>query len=189
MPDKYRRNDLTAYQVDDLLRYDDETGTLFWKPRPLSPFNPGKHQVRICNCWNSKFAGKQAGTISITGRLMVSIYQRDYLAHRIVWLLKTGTWPKDQIDHIDGDPLNNRFSNLRESTQAENVQNIFLYRNNKSGYQGVSWSEANGKWLATIQIGRRQRYLGVFSSAEEASKAYLEAKSRLHTFQPAPRYL
>lgn len=106
-------------------------------------------------------------------------------AHRIVWLLNTKKWPEQYIDHIDGNSLNNRFENLRECTHKENHQNRAVRADNITGKMGVG--KHSGKYRARIMVDGVAHYLGLYSSSEEAHKAYLEAKRLLHTFNPVPR--
>lgn len=82
------------------------------------------------------------------------------------------------IDHINGNGLDNRRSNLRICTHSENMRNCKLYINNKSGYKGVGFH--NGKWRARININKKSVFLGHFDTAEEAHAAYCEAATRLH---------
>jgi hypothetical protein len=92
----------------------------------------------------------------------------------------TGSWPKEQIDHINGDPLDNRWSNLREATQSQNNWNTRLSRNNTSGYKGVSWHKGERKWDATIMAYGKSHFLGRFKTKEEARDAYIDASKKLH---------
>lgn len=108
-------------------------------------------------------------------------------AHQIVWLLNTKAWPEKHLDHVDGDPENNTFTNLRLCSRAENLQNQSRNRKNASGRIGAHWRKDAGKWVSEIQIEGKRSFLGYFSSAEEAHNAYLEAKAKLHTFNPVPR--
>lgn len=96
------------------------------------------------------------------------------------------------IDHINGDPLDNRRSNLRICSQRDNARNCRRGKNNKSGFKGVSWKADIGKWRARIMVDRKEISLGAFNSAEEAAKAYDAAAvqyfgqfARLN-FGPAP---
>lgn len=84
------------------------------------------------------------------------------------------------VDHRDGDGLNNRRSNIRASSIAENNQNARCHRNNKCGFKGVHWSKPNGKWRAAIQANGKRRMLGVFTNAEAAARAYDAAAIELH---------
>jgi hypothetical protein len=87
---------------------------------------------------------------------------------------------KLEVDHINGDPLDNRRSNLRLASHAENLRNQGLQRSNASGYKGVSWSALAGKWRAQIRVNTRQVHLGLFATAREAALAYDAAALRYH---------
>ena len=102
--------------------------------------------------------------------------------HRIVMDVTDGR----QIDHINGDPLDNRKCNLRFVTNQENGRNRGAQVNNKSGYKGVSWHPKAKKWEACIRAGesdgRRAKkiYLGVFASKHDAARAYNVAACKYH---------
>lgn len=83
--------------------------------------------------------------------------------------------PHLQVDHIDVDPFNNTRHNLRLCTNAENQRNTGLRKTNKSGFKGVYWHDSNNKWAAKIRLDGKNRHLGSFASAEEASMAYEKA--------------
>jgi hypothetical protein len=83
-------------------------------------------------------------------------------------------------DHIDGNGLNNRRSNLRTALQSENLQNKRKYKNNTSGFKGVSWHSSSKKWRAAICVNKTTTRLGSYETAEEAYKAYCEASKSLH---------
>ena len=161
---------ISPEEVADILKYDSESGIFTWiKPRP---------KVRV---------GNIAGSLSADGYVRVTIYHRRYMAHRLAWLFTYGQWPPHEIDHIDGNRSNNKACNLRLSTSAENNQNISLGKNNKSGYLGVGWLASSNAWRAQIQVSGKNKYLGLFSTAELAHAAYLEEKKKIHPFQPIPR--
>jgi len=84
------------------------------------------------------------------------------------------------VDHINGNTLDNRRSNLRVCTHAENMRNRKIHKNNKSGFKGVYLDRITGKWKAQIRNNRKRFYLGSYETPEEASKAYLDAAERLH---------
>lgn len=93
----------------------------------------------------------------------------------------------EQIDHINGNTMDNRRSNLRIATHAENVRNRLAQRNNKSGYKGVYFHARSQRWRATIQHEGKRHYLGSFDTAELASAAYTAAADRLYgAFAPDP---
>jgi hypothetical protein len=84
------------------------------------------------------------------------------------------------VDHIDGCGLNNRRSNLRFATKAENAQNSRLYKTNTSGYKGVIWCKDKAKWRAQIMFNQKNYFLGHFLDPKEAHKKYIEASNKLH---------
>jgi hypothetical protein len=165
----------------------DLTGVLMWLIRPREHFDS---DIR-CRQWNTRYAGRPAGTAHSRGYLSVCLtvdgQKRYILAHRLIWALMTGAWPEFEIDHADGDPANTRWSNLRPATHAENLQNLTLEATNTSGLRGVSWDEQTGRWRAQIQHNRQRHSIGRFATKEQAHMAYLAAKARLHPFQPKPR--
>lgn len=172
--------DLTFYDVSHLIRLESQSGKLYWLPRPLDMFAAGKLGVAAyAKSWNNKFAGKEAFTsISGSGYRNGRIFRRGYLAHRVVWLLHTGAWPSDQIDHINGDRTDNRISNLREATNGENARNQKLKATNKSGACGVRWKAQEGKWEARIKISGREVSLGRFDDISLAIAARAKAESK-----------
>jgi HNH endonuclease/AP2 domain len=96
------------------------------------------------------------------------------LLHRVVMGNPLGL----QIDHRDGDTLNNRRANLRLSSSADNSRNRRLPANNTSGYKGVCWQA--GRWQSSIGVNRKQIYLGRHDSPEEAHAAYCAASTKYH---------
>lgn len=127
--------------------------------------------------------GEIAGTPLLHGHIAIGVNKKKYLAHRLAWLYMTGSWPVNQIDHIDCNPSNNTFSNLRESTQAENTQNRRkASARSQSGLLGVHWCNTHKTWIAKIMINGTNKYLGSFNNEETAFNAYLTAKRELHKF-------
>lgn len=162
-------------------------GRLYWKPRSPHQFT-AQFPERACQIWNSRHAGKPAFTThDEKGYARGSIFGRKHLAHRVIWALTTGRWPQEAIDHIDGNPANNRIDNLREATKAENAQNIARSRRNTSGFTGVAYIKRRDKWQAIITVDGRHHFLGEFKTKEEAAQAYANGKARLHKFQPIER--
>ena len=86
-----------------------------------------------------------------------------------------GQEPPSDIDHINGDRGDNRWSNLRPATRSLNMGNVPKYRNNKSGLKGVTWRGDKGMWRANITINYRSIHLGYFLTKEQAYAAYLAA--------------
>lgn len=149
--------------------YDLETGALTWRERPREHFV----RVRVWLRCNTLFAGKSAGTLDILGYRVVLIHQASYKVHRVVWKMVTDEEPPVTIDHVNGDPADNRWINLRAATSLQQNGNQRLSRANKSGYRGVSLYKP-GKWKA--KLGRH--HLGYFYTPEEAALVYNAAAHR-----------
>ena len=92
----------------------------------------------------------------------------------------TGAWPAAEIDHVNSDGFDNRWSNLREATRAQNTRNTRAHHNNRSGMKGVYFEKRIGRWYARIMVDRKQHNLGSYDTAELAHRAYCEAAERLH---------
>jgi hypothetical protein len=80
----------------------------------------------------------------------------------------------DIADHIDGNTLNNKRSNLRIATNSENVRSQKIHKNNTSGYKGVTWDKGHKKWLAQIMVNYKNCFIGYYDNPAEAHKAYFE---------------
>ena len=160
---------LTADYLKMLLCYDSETGIFTRRVDVVC----GKGAVRFK-------AGTAAGGLDSQGYWRIMINGKDYSAHRLAWLHVFGVWPERQIDHINENKSDNRLENLRLATQSENSSNRGAQKNNTSGFKGVVWHKHKKKWMAQIRAGGKQKYLGLFSSAESAYAAYCESASDLH---------
>lgn len=181
-------DDITAEMARQLLNYDPDTGELRWKCRPLSMFKAGEwRDARWSQAkWNTRYAGEIAGRINDGGYPLVNMKSyRPYRAHRLIWLMVHGRWPSGEIDHINGIRHDNRLCNLREGTRAENHQN--LKARHERGLLGARWYEKYGRWRSRIMVDQKETSLGYHDTEEQAHAAYLEAKKRLHLFQPVPR--
>lgn len=160
-----------------LLRYEPETGKLFWLPRGTQWFSSD----RSCNSWNARDAGTEALTsVMPRGHLQGIILGKQLLAHRVAWAIYYGDWPIMDIDHINCIPSDNRILNLRLATASQNQSNKFAYTNNKSGFKGVTWFSPNRKWVAKIRLNGRLHHLGYFLDPEEAARAYQKAADEMH---------
>jgi hypothetical protein len=113
-----------------------------------------------------------------SGYRLGAIFNEKHLAHRVIWAMQTGKWPVGDIDHIDGDRLNNRWSNLRLVSHAVNGRNAVLKSSNTSGANGVSYRPDRGKWRARIMVDGREKSLGHFDSYREAVEARRAAQGR-----------
>jgi hypothetical protein len=165
-------------RLRELFDYDAAAGALIWRPRPLSDFK--NHQA--CNACNTRFAGKVAGSINkVKGYRNIRIGCAQYRAHRLVYAWHHGACSADlQIDHINGNRLDNRIENLRLATHAQNNQNVSKRRNNTSDFKGVSLHQQSRKFRAQICINGRKKHLGIFATAQEAGHAYAQAAAQLH---------
>ena len=151
------------------LRYEPETGKLYWRECVAA-------QTR----WNSRWAGKEAGSISRYGYRVVFLDGAVFRAHRIAWAMVQGAWPnqKQDIDHIDHDRTNNRIENLRAVGRETNCRNASLSQRNTSGHAGVVWCRRTRKWQAQIAPNRRCIHLGRFVSFDDAVAARKAAEAR-----------
>ena len=112
--------------------------------------------------------GKPVGVLKEDGYIRIRYKGKRYYAQVLAWYLHTGEWPTAIVDHRDTDRANNRWNNLRLATRTENNRNCKKYRNNTSGVKGVSAFQ--GKWKAELFIGGRSKYLGLYSTLEEAAE-------------------
>lgn len=157
-----------------LLRYEPETGKLFWRSRGREWFR----SERAMNAWNARFAGAEAFySVHKDGYLQGNIFRLKRLAHRVAFALMSGRWPIGEIDHIDGDRKNNRPENLREANRYQNCRNSRSRVGSTSAFLGVC-RKRNGKWHAQIRIGGRQVHLGYFLDERDAAVAYDKAANK-----------
>jgi hypothetical protein len=155
--------------LTDILHYFPETGDFIW-------LNPTSFRVK---------RGDVAGTLAVNNRgrakphphLLIRVHGVKYLAHRLAWLFGHGVDPSDkQIDHINGDSLDNRLCNLRLVTCAENLWNIHQAQSlSRSGVRGAYQHKQTGNWISEISINGKKRHLGVFKTQAEAAAAYQQA--------------
>ena len=168
--------------LGSLLRYEPETGKLFWLPRPVEMFAEGGHSVEHnCRKWNARYANQEAlFALHDRGYLTGTLLGQKCFAHRVIWALQTGKWPDAEIDHINGKRSDNRWINLREATSAENKRNRHCVDGVSSRFRGVSWATREGKWQACIQTAGKKVHLGYFLDETTAARAYDESARRLH---------
>jgi hypothetical protein len=147
------------------LAYEPATGVLTWR----------------IDCAPRSRAGCVAGSVHGSGYIEVRVLGRVYKAHRLAWFMFHGEWPAGEVDHINGDPGDNRLANLRLTDRATNMQNQRRAhsRKNSTGLLGVS--RRRDGFLARIQVNKKSHDLGRFPTAEEAHEAYVQAKRRLHS--------
>lgn len=142
---------LTFERASELLRYDPETGIITWI------VTRGSH-IR---------SGCEAGCQRRDGYRLIRVDGHLYLSHRIAWLLKTGEVPPPEIDHINGEPRDNRWVNLRAVTHSQNIQNQTAHRDNVIGVKGIR-QHRNGRFYVTV----KSKSCGGYSTLEEAKEVY-----------------
>ncbi|MGN6539153.1 MAG: HNH endonuclease [Mesorhizobium sp.] len=165
-----------------LLEYDPETGKLTWKHRPASMFRDteARSASSSANAWNAKNARKEAFTArSGDGYFHGKIGGNVYQAHRIIWKMVYGADP-DFIDHVNLIKDDNRLSNLRNCSAAQNSWNYPKPRKSGIRYRGVARSKDSRKWVANISARGQRIYLGSFDSDIDAALAYDNAAVSLH---------
>lgn len=154
---------LTHQRIRDVLSYDEATGEFRWRLRASSRAD----------------AGALAGRVQRNGYRYIKVDGRDYRAHRLAWFYVHGVWPVQQVDHIDGDKLNNAISNLRDVSASENRLNIVrANKNNRgSGFPGVY---RNGRrWQGLIGFRKKRIHVGMFETPEAASAAVERVRASL----------
>lgn len=159
-----------------LLRYEPDTGLLFWRERPVEMFSSSARHKG----WNARCAGKLAlSTNHNAGYKCGPVNNKLLLAHRVVVALVRGEWPSGEVDHINGDRSDNRWENLRVVSHADNSRNRAMSQRNSSGAMGVYWNPVNQNWTAEIKHEGAKRHLGSFQSIREAKAARVRAQSEL----------
>lgn len=110
------------------------------------------------------------------------VKRRNVFIHRVILerVLGRELTAREEVDHEDRNPLNNRRSNLRLATRTQNNCNQGVRKDNSSGFKGVRWVENEQRWIARIRIDGKRKTLGRFKSAEAAHEAYIAAASELH---------
>lgn len=169
------RSDITPELCRQLLRYEPETGKLFWLFRPREMFK----SQRSMNVWNARYAGQQAFTADSGGYRVGRIQDMMFRAHRVAWAIVHGVWPVEghDVDHINGAPGDNRLCNLRSVPHQVNNQNNRRPTNNSSGHVGVSWNKHFSRWEAYIGDGTSRTRLGMFDALDAACAARKNAEA------------
>lgn len=166
--------DLSAADVARLLRYEPETGKLYWLPRPTEMFKSEGDARR----WHSNFCGKEALTAVHQGYRAGGVLGQHVRAHRAAWAIVHGKWPDHQIDHINGVRDDNRLVNLREASHVENGHNMKLFATNTSGVNGVGWARRHKKWRADMKLNGKYILIGLFDTKEAAAAARAAANEK-----------
>lgn len=152
--------------VKAILNYDPETGVFRWNIRPS----------------NARKAGDIAGAKNGSGYIVIDHKGRNVQAHRLAWFYMTGSHAPEFIDHANGEPADNRFSNLRLATRAENARNRRASKRRAATVyspKGV-YQDKYLKWRSVIQLDGTQYFLGSFDTIPEAEAAYQAGSRILH---------
>lgn len=149
----------------EVLEYRD--GALYWRVRLSSRNAPGS------------LAGCRSGD---AGYCLISVDRHTTSAHQIVWAIHNGEWPPEgrQVDHINGDRLDNRIDNLRLVDITQQACNKKVRKNNSLGVKGVCWDASRGRYKAQLDFQRKHYNIGHFDTIEEASQAYQALADQLH---------
>lgn len=150
------------------LKYDSETG-LFYTLRKTA----------------RSAKGDVVSSVRKDGYRRVNVFGGKFLAHRLAWFYMFGVWPDSDIDHIDGDPSNNAFANLRVVTRSENIQNQRkVRRNSKTGINGICWDAARCAYRVQLKILGKVKCGGYFADIDDAVIALKALKAQWHPFSP-----
>ncbi len=157
---------LSREVLDDLLRYEPDTGKLFWKERPRK-YCKGDQWWKA---FNAKYEGKEALTCKDnTGYFTGRIFGKKQYAHRIAWILSNGEIPDGyQVDHINQDRSDNPILNLRVVTVQGNRRNQKCWGGKDSGHAGVYQNPNSKNWFASIGVDYEQINLGTYKTIDEA---------------------
>ena len=177
-------SNLTYERLRSVISYDPDSGIAIWLPRTPSMFKEGHHSAdNSCASWNARNAGKIAGGIAANGYYNISIDGERYQIHRVIFFYMTERWPIPICDHRDGDASNNKWNNLRETTQGKNTQNKSIQSNNKLGIKWVNWDKQHRKYVAHIRTNSKNRHLGYFDCPAAAHLvAFIEADKHFGEF-------
>lgn len=164
--EKIKTTELSYAVASEMIEYDYENNSLIWKIKRA----------------NYKKKGDVAGSFcKKTGYVKVALNNKTYLAHRLIWFLHYKNWPKNQIDHINGNRTDNKIENLREVTARQNSQNQVKHRKGK--LVGANYFKSRNKWASEIVIKRKRKFLGYFSTEEDAHNAYMKEVKKLASIE------
>lgn len=154
---------MNADYLRSLVNYNPETGVMVWRERTSEHISRDSSR----KTWNTRYAGTKVSTIDSKGYLFVSINGKQYRLHRLAWLYVYGKHP-NIIDHINGDRLDNRISNLRDVNHQQNHMNRKRSSRNSSGVTGVYLNKGKDIWCAQMKFNGKTYHLG-------SSKSFFEA--------------
>lgn len=162
-----------------LLRYEPETGKLFWRKRPVWMF-PREERQRA---WNTRLAGREALTSADAFGYRKGCIQSQWVkAHRVAYAIYHGYWPKGEVDHADRDCGNNRICNLRDATSTQNKINQKVRSDNTTGFRGVFYVKTGKRvkrWTARVGDKDGIFQVGYFATAQEAADACARERQKI----------
>lgn len=165
--------------LQSILNYCPDTGVFTWASK--------QHENKR-KFFNSCLAGKPAGSVvgscrSKTKYIAIKINGHSYKAHRLAFIFMGETLPKE-VDHIDHDGTNNKWSNLRSSHRRDNQKNLPIQKSNKTGVIGVNWHKSAKKWQArAVDLNGKRIDLGRYDCFEDAVKARKEHEVRFKYYE------
>lgn len=154
---------MDANELRKKLHYDCETGIFTW-------IESNSTKIKT---------GQVAGNVRNNKYIYIKINKKLYSAHRLAWIYTYGYIP-NVIDHINGNPSDNKIINLRECTFQENMCNRKINSNNKSGSKGVYWHKNIKKWAVSLQVNNKRKHIGYFDDLEFATFVAEEARDKYH---------
>ena len=159
-------NKLTQKDIEKLT-YNPETGDVIWN------VDSGR--------WGNIKSGSLAGSLRKDGRRVIRL-SKDVLiySYHIPFILEGGIPEGYEVDHIDGNPGNDKRSNLRLVTSTQNKYNMRIPKNNTSGFKGVHWNAPTNSWRVRLRINGEHTHFGLFDNLEDAVKVSLEVREWAH---------
>lgn len=151
--------------LKSVLKYDKISGVFWWIEKRNNFVNAGDIAGSVSKSRGAKYIG-------------IKIDLKTYKAHRLAWLYCYGCMPTFEIDHIDGNGINNSIANLRDVPNTENAKNRKRYETNASGVSGVHWSKSRSRWVARISDGGKRIQIGSFKEKGDAVSARIEAEKK-----------
>ena len=152
---------ITQDYLNQLFEYRD--GVLYWKVKPSK-------KVLI---------GDKAGNKREDGYCLTMTAGKRYLNHRLIFLMHHGCLPQF-IDHIDGNPSNNKIENLRAAKSTQNQHNRKLGKDNISSLKNVGWHAKRKKWEVKVRVNNKRKHIGYFEDLELAALVAQEARNKYH---------
>ena len=157
------------FYLKSILDYDPDTGIFTWKVNRCRLAKAGS--VAGCLLINPKRPDVKYYQININGKI--------YRLHRLAYYYVTGIDPaENEVDHKNGNSLDNRFNNLRLATDSQNSRNQKKSKDNTSGFKGVSWDKQHKKWRARIGVNNKTINLGYYTNKFYAALVYARAAKK-----------